>query len=706
MADIQDWQVLQRRLQAAGQRRLVLLEGDRSQALAWLAATLPSLVAGTALWVGPEKDAPSPGLISVTAKQARQWLGRETNLLVWDGWNGNPPDSLAALSGTLGAGGLWFWLMPPLSQWPGFADPDYDRTGLADVAEHPFARRLADCVQRDTSVIRLDVARPEAAQLTLPKVPSRTFVPGASAEQPALIAEIVATGQGRRRRPLVITADRGRGKSAALGLAAIQLLRQGRQHIVVTAPSAGAVTTLFHHAWADAGVEPEAGSSQYLLRLPQGQTLQFLALDELLHRRPDAELVMVDEAAAIPAHQLREILLGWPRCVFASTIHGYEGAGRGFSIRFRDVLNTHTPQWRSASVTQPIRWAIDDPLEELTDRLFLLDASAPETVPGTADIRLERWDPAAATDQDLTDAFGLLVDAHYRTTPGDLRQWLDDSGAVSWRATCNGAVVGVLWASREGGLEPALAEQVMQGRRRLRGHLLPQSLASHSGFAEAASLNLLRIVRVAVSAPFRRTGLGQRLVQQALAYSRVEGLDGLGTSFGASSELLAFWRRCQLPVVRLGLHREASSGEYAVQLLLGVSEPGRNLVANVRQRLAEHWTTLVPTVWAELPPGLVLALTADLPAGSPLGPQDHRELRAFAEGYRGFELSVPVLRQLTRQPGVASQLTGEADLWVRAVLQGWSWAELQQSGDCTGRRDGEQRLRLLVRSLLPVLDPN
>jgi tRNA(Met) cytidine acetyltransferase len=42
----------------------------------------------------------------------------------------------------------------------------------------------------------------------------------------------------------------------------------------------------------------------------------------------------------------------------------------------------------------------------------------------------------------------------------------------------------------------------------------------------------------------------------------------------------------------------------------------------------------------------------------------------------------------------------EAVLWCRAVLQGWSWAQLQDAGLCRGQRDAETQLRLLTRELL------
>lgn len=706
-----DWTTLQRQLRCAGQRRLVLVEGARHEALAWLAGQLPQLAYNTGLWVGPEADAPADSLTALAPTQALRWLGRESDLLVWDGWAGNPPDSLAALSGTLAAGGLWFWLVPPLERWPGFDDPDYHRTGLAAASTHPFARRLARLLAEDDQVIRVC---PEEGGVSLPRVPCPEpfFAVGTSAEQRQLVEDVVRVGMGRRRRPLVVTADRGRGKSTALGMAAIQLLRQGRHHIAVTAPAAPAVATLFRHARLAAGDELDtAASSETQLVLVGGGSLRFYPRDELLAQRPPAELVLVDEAAAIPASQLQTILLGWPRCVFASTIHGYEGSGRGFAIRFRAVLERETPHWRQRHLRQPIRWAGDDPLEALTARLFLLNASAPAVDNPQAPIRVEPWQPSSASEAELNAAFGLLVDAHYRTAPADLRQWLDDPQALSWRLWCGDQLAGVLWATEEGGLSTSLAAEVMAGRRRLRGHLLPQSLANHSGFAEAATMKMLRVVRVAVTDGCRRRGLGQQLVAAALAHARSNGFDAVGTSYGASPGLLAFWHRSGLPLVRLGLHREASSGEFTVQMLAGLSADGQLLERSLRRRFGDHWLTLLPAVWPTLEPELALALTGLLPAGAELGPDDERELRAFADGYRGFELSLPVLRLLTRQHGVARTLwqggdaiggdrRGEGALWCRAVLQGWDWSRLQAAGVCRGRRDGEDRLRLLAAELL------
>ncbi|KPP97342.1 GNAT family N-acetyltransferase [Marinobacter sp. HL-58] len=701
-ADVARWRRLQAELKAAGQRRMVLLEGDRGAALGWLREVLPALSVTPGVWTGPAGDQPESSLTPIKPVEGRRWLGQELACVVWDGWQGNPPDSFAALSGTLSAGGLFFWLMPPLADWGSFQDPDYRRTGLEEAGLHPFAARLAGILGGDPDVIRVEPAtNPNPALPDVPR-PDGVFQVGATGEQRALVEDVVRTGLGRRRRPLVVTADRGRGKSAALGMATVRLLNEGRRRVVVTAPEAGAVTTLFRHARLTAGQVsgPEMAVDDVVVG--NDGRLQYWPLDRLLAETPEAEVVMVDEAAAVPADLLKRVLLGWPRVIFSTTVHGYEGSGRGFAIRFRSVLDTETPHWRSASLSAPIRWAASDPLEPLTRQMFLLDAEAPSAEPAGSGIMVERWSPGTATDEELNEAFGLLVDAHYRTSPADLRQWMDDPAAVSWRLTCNGVLAGVLWATVEGGLDPALADQVMLGKRRLRGHLLPQSLATHSGFAEAASQRLLRVVRIAVSGDRRNRGLGQALVAAARDHARERGLDGVGTSFGGNATLVSFWQRCGLVPVRLGLKREASSGEYPLQMLDGVSDAGKSLTAHLRSRLAEHWLTLVPLNWPEAEPGLMLRLTGTLPTVCAMNDDDRRDLDSFALGYRGFDLTLPVLKKLTMQPGVVALVAAstQASLWTRAVIQDWHWPRLQAAGECRGREAGEAELRALVRDIL------
>ena len=695
------WQALTEQLAARGERRLVLIEGERDQALTCARHVLEQLSPEHGLWVGANERNPHPALRLLPATQARHRLGSETPLVVWDGWQGNPPDAMAATTGTIQAGGLWLWLMPPLADWPAFPDADYARMGLPSGGHHPFMARMARVISDDIAVIRVPADNPDP----LPEVPFanvglEAFRVAGTSDQDRAIDAIVRTGQGRRRRPLVITADRGRGKSAALGIAAVRLLQGGRNHIAVVSPRKDNVATLFRHAAQQAGIEYQG---QTALTLESGASLEWFPVDDLLASRPEAELVMVDEAAAIPAPLLKQVLLGWPRVVFASTVHGYEGSGRGFNLRFRTVLDRETPHWQSLTLKQPVRWSSQDPLEPLVNRLFLLDVDANGAEPAGR-VSIEHWSPAHADEAERSRAFGLLVDAHYRTTPGDLRQWMDDPDAVTVVARQGDRVVGVLWATVEGGLEPALADKVLRGERRLKGHLLPQSLANHGGDAEAATLRILRVVRVAVHDQCRRQGIGRQLLEHAAGKASELGLDALGTSYGAAPDLLPFWQASGFAIVRLGISREASSGEYAVQMLKGLSDRGITAQQRLSARFAEQWPVMLPVVWPSLSPELALAISADLPPAPALTEQEIIELNAFALGHRGFELTLPALKRLACQAGAARQLRNEpateAGLWTGAVLQNHCWNTLRANRLCTGRKDSETRLRLLAGALL------
>ncbi len=84
------WADLQIALAAHGHRRLVLVEGDQQSALSWIQQQLADLNTSHSLWIGNPDHADAVGLPHIQASQYRQWLGRETSLLIWDGWQGNP----------------------------------------------------------------------------------------------------------------------------------------------------------------------------------------------------------------------------------------------------------------------------------------------------------------------------------------------------------------------------------------------------------------------------------------------------------------------------------------------------------------------------------------------------------------------------------------------------------------------------------------
>ena len=614
-------------------------------------------------------------------------LGREWEAVGLDGWQSLDPDALAAASGCLPGGGLMVLLAPPPEGWGRHADPAARRLaihpfGPSDLAGR-FTSRLARHLTGDPHVVELRRGRPLPL---LPPPGPRAAPVGPTADQHRAVDAILAMAAAPRPRPVVITADRGRGKSAAMGLAAARLLAEKPWRILVTAPRRRAASVLFRHAARAMDTDAPAGD----LEAAGGGRLLFLPPDRLLREHPAADILLVDEAAGLPAPLLEGLLALYPRVAFATTVHGYEGSGRGFALRFAGHLNRRAPGWQQIHLSQPLRWAPDDPLERLIFRALALDATPAS--PSCLDlervsiVRLDR-DALAGDEVLLRQLFGLLVEAHYQTRPADLRNLLDGPTVEVWAARQDGRVLGACLAVREGGLARALARAVWLGRRRVHGHLLPQTLAAHAGFPEAARLRHARIMRVAVHPAARRRGLGDRLVQAVAAAAGREGVDVWGTSFGATEGVAAFWRHAGLAPARLGSRRDAATGLRSAVMVAGLSPAGAALAERAAARFAHALPTLRRHHLADVTPELLDALgPGTAPATAAPRGQDVRDLLSFAFGHRPLEDCLPALeRLLAAADSTMGRSSPGLDILRRRVGAARSWTDVADAGGLAGR---------------------
>ncbi|MBD3895526.1 tRNA(Met) cytidine acetyltransferase [Halomonas sp. ML-15] len=690
------------------------LAAQRWRGLLWIAAS-PEQCLGRALaiwrqdstralWIAPQRPAEVAESAWLPAGKARTRLGGEQTLVVFDAVSagaGFDPDAFGALSGTLVAGGVLVLLTPP--DWGARPDADYQR-----LADHPhrsvhlasrYLQRLARMLGAATDTAHW----PANGDLVLPSLASPGEHASGACEDPACATQDQAQAVARlmrlrRRRPLVISADRGRGKSAALGIACARWLARGEREILVTAPRPAAVETLFEHLQRHCPGARRDGQVVSLLRDGQTQRVCFMAPDALAERGGGAgSLLLVDEAAAIPAALLADWLARFPRIVFATTVHGYEGSGRGFALRFLPHLQRHAPDWRSCTLTTPIRWADGDPLEALTRRLLLLDAEPRPALPTSGDAPpvLRRWRRVAlASDESrLSVIFGLLVQAHYRTQPSDLRRLLDGPGVSITTLERGDSSLAVALCCEEGGFSAELAERVARGERRPRGHLLAQSLAAHAGSRRALTSRVRRIMRIAVHADARRQGHGQQLLAAEIERARHDGIDLLGASFGADPELMAFWHAMGFRAVRLGLSRETATGEHALMVVMPVSEAGQALSASLVERFHRLLPTLLIYELKRLSPTVVVALLAEGQA-PPLSAEQCRDLDDVTLGRRELALVRPALQQLVRR-GLAGGAPHDDDAWllVAWLFQARSSAWLADRLALGGRREVEARLR-------------
>lgn len=693
-----------------GHRAMVVISGAREWGREVALATMSRLPLAPRVWMG--EAPPKSGYLVV--QSARQLLGQELGAVVLDAWSGFDAEAFGALAGTLQAGGLMMVLAPALSEWRDYPDPEHARLAVTPYTVEQvtgrFLHHLIRCITKTNGVTLLqqNVELPPLKSVADETCWQPDFcADGVTPEQREAVSLIEKVAHGHRRRPLVLTADRGRGKSAALGIAAAGLLQRGTGHITVTAPRLSAVAQLFAHAER---LLPGAQSQRGLLEW-QGRRIVFAPPDALTLTPHETELLLVDEAAAIPTPLLERMLARYARIVFASTIHGYEGTGRGFALRFQQVLHQRTPGWQALHLRQPIRWAEGDPLEQFSFRALMLDAEPADAkrLSGVEAGQIE-WlerERLLADETMLAELFGLLVLAHYRTSPNDLRYLLDGPNVRIAVLRHQGHVVATALIAEEGGLPEALSQGIYEGRRRAHGHLLPQSLAVHAGFVTAPQLKAWRVVRIAVHPVLMRRGLGRHLLRQVQLEARSVGMDYLGASFGAEASLVAFWQDIGWGAVRIGLGREASSGSHSLMVLQPISAAGEHLYHALQARLAEQLPLMLAGSLAALEAELAVALIRQLPFSLALHEQDWRDVHSFAEALRGFDVCLLALWRLApaalADDAVRVSLDAcQQQLLVRCVLQRHDWAAVAEAHGLNGRAQVVTALRECYRRILGV----
>ncbi|MFJ5330396.1 tRNA(Met) cytidine acetyltransferase TmcA [Pectobacterium versatile] len=654
---LRDFLHSQRQQQRYGVRRLLVLSGEANwceeQALA-----LSGQLSGDWLWVS--EHAPD-SVTALPASRVRTLLGREFLHAVFDARSGVDVEALAMLSGTLQAGSWLIMLVPSWQAWP--TQPDQDSLRWSE-QEQPIATpHFIQHFQRQLLADEDVVLWQQNQAFAIRPLAARSDWQPASGEPTAQQQHILHELNTSESGVLVITAPRGRGKSALAGM----LTQRSLGACWITAPSRAAADILQQHARAD---------------------VPFWAPDALLahcrlHGAPSVDWLLIDEAAAIPSSVLSALLPYFSRILMTTTVQGYEGTGRGFLLKFCATL----PQWRAFTLDEPLRWAVNDPLERVLDQALLFNEPeafhSPQQpdrpIPSSAlESRIERADDWLIHPERLVRCYALLCSAHYRTSPLDLRRLMDAPGMHIASAQMAGEICGVLWLVEEGGLSASLAHEVWAGRRRPRGNLVAQSLAAHAGLWYAPTLRARRVSRIAVASASRRQGMGRALIAEQVREAQRQALDYLSVSFGYQPELWAFWQSCGFQLVRIGSHLEASSGCYSAMAILPLSEAGHKLADQGSQQLTRDWFWLQRLI----PLNLALPQTEN----TELDEDDWRELTGFAFAHRPMEASfaalcrllihtalpLPALRLPAEKPGESEQIATTLGLTgKKALLRRW-----------------------------------
>ena len=651
----------------------IIWQGQEGHLLAATKSWLSSLNAKTVYWLG--NDAPAVATTIGDGKNY-QLLGTECDILVINGFSGFSADNVAATAGCLKAGGVWLILCPAFAEWQQRPNPAH--TNLLPYPLQPqqhqgqFLLFWLQHIITSNVVILHDDLLVQPLLWPEPVAQRQVNAPCRSEEQAEAVAAILQVVAGHRRRPLVLTADRGRGKSAALGIAAAQLAQQGKTQLLITAPSPQAAQVALN-------------LFRQLTNAVMHDRLRFVPVDLLLQQQPDADLLMIDEAAAIPTPMLQQLLKRYSRTVFASTEHGYEGTGRGFQLRFQQHLTAQCPGWKKLHLQQPIRYQQHDPLEQLIFQSFLLQS--PHVDVANADLSKITSQCYQGADwrqhpQKLAQVFAMLSLAHYQTQVKDLAALLDNPFLTVLTLETDDKVVACALLSTEGNIPDALATQIYHGGRRVQGHLLAQSLAFHLASPQLASQPLLRVMRIAVQPQLQRQGLGNRLLLQIDDYAKLQH-HYIGSSFGLTAELFTFWMQAGYRAVRLGHSCDNASGEHSILMLKALTADAVT-VSRLNRQFGEQLHQTLFVSYPDLTPELALLLAT--PASSnALSAAEMHQLWLFSQHQRPFELISHLLLRWFNQHALSLD-TCIAESLCAKLWQAKSWQQLVTQTGVTGKK--------------------
>ena len=558
--------------------------------------------------------------------KTKNLLGSEFPAIIYDARQGIHLDALAIAAGTLQDGGQLLLL---LNHWSHLANqPDSDSLRWSGEKRAINTPHFIAFLQEKITKYGFPVYQNTPLNLASPK-PQKDRSPHCqpTLEQARLLQQMAEAEEAI----LIVTAKRGRGKSALAGLFAKQQLVQ-HQSVILTAPNKSAVNIFNEFAGAEITFMPPDELSQNLSDAPQQFSNHWL---------------FVDEAAMIPLDILFRLTKAFKRVVLTTTIHSYEGTGRGFLLKFMAKTDRTL---RHVELFTPLRWQTDDKLEAFIDDLLLCDCEDRLPQPPYDSVLAEQIQISHCEriphDQ-IESVYGLLTLAHYRTSPLDLRRLLDAPQQQFYLAHAQDALLGCVWAVPEGGMEDnMLICQIRRGERRPRGNLVAQMLCFQAGLEEACVLCSLRISRIAVQPNWQQQGLGQRLIAQMKQQQiKPQGsVDFLSVSFGYTPELLAFWQKCGFILVHFSESKEASSGCYSVVALCPLSKEGRLFV----QRAEKQFQRNLPLSFHPL-----ATQFARIEIDWTLDSSDWRLLNDFADFFLPLSSALPSIRRLITSAGEA-----------------------------------------------------
>lgn len=734
---------------SSGERRLLLISGRESLEYGCTAVRVYCKLAKRKPTLLYSADTDPSGRI-IGLEYAREKLGRLTDfealslddsdlamggtwtLLLADLSKQFRANDLGRLVEVVEGGGLAILCIPPVEEWLSTLTP-FERKLVSkpytesDV-KHFFKRRFLSKALQHRGVWLVDLEKKEIYGEPLkptgrkpnPFTASLLGIP-LTEDQFEAVEAIQNTLESREERCLILTADRGRGKSAVLGLGLAwytgRLVESGiRRTIFVTAPEPSNVKTLMEFLCRGL----ESLNLGYETHERRGYTLgveaggvEIVYVQPLTAAKKKLSIKIVDEAAGIPVPLLVGILRRSRKTIFSSTVHGYEGAGRGFSVRFMKTLEASGVKVETVKLETPIRYPTGDPVERWLYDTLLLNAEPDqiegEPTPGTVKYRVLTKEDLLNDENLLRSLYGIYVLAHYRNRPNDLAVLLDAPHHSARGLTFNGKIVVSLWIAEEGGLTFDSREEMVR-EAEASGHVIPSRIALHYDVVGFFSLKGLRVVRIATHPSFTGRGLGSQALRSLEAEAKGRGYFWVGAGFGASEELLRFWLKNGYIPVHLSPSVNPVSGEYSVIVVKPLNGEAYSYIAQANLEFRVRLLESLHDIYFRLEPSIARLLLSTGVKSLPvqLTPGQEARVRDYSRGVLSYEASSDAVKLLAKKHFLSESRARmkldptEEELLIAKLFKGEEWDRIRRTMKIDKPLDSMRRLiSSMVEHYLP-----
>ncbi|KAL9643289.1 hypothetical protein ABK040_014745 [Willaertia magna] len=547
-------------------------------------------------------------------KETQNVLGNTFGMLILQEFEGMTPNVLARTIETVEGGGMVVLLLPEMQSLKQLYTMSMDvhsrfRQGHEDVEITPrfnerFLLSLATCknclvVNDELDILPISSHIKEIKQIQLDEEeraenhivsekekeltdlkhklqetqPLGTLVSQARSldQGKAVLRFVEAISEKSLQTTVALIASRGRGKSAALGLAIAAAICYGYSNVFVTAPSPENLKTLFEFIIKGLEVlkykdqqdyeivqSTNASFNNAIVRINifknHRQTIQYIQPED--HQKlGQCELLVIDEAAAIPLPLVKK-LLGPYLIYISSTINGYEGTGRSLSLKLLDQLKEKSVKnsdkltagarkFLEVKLEEPIRYGENDAVEKWLYDVLCLNATSAVPLgakcPHPSDCSLyyvnrdTLFSFNQASEMFLHNMMSLYVSSHYKNTPNDLQLISDHPshhlfvllGPIDENSTTLPDIYCVVQVCMEGKINRQTILSNLSKGVNPGGDLIPYLVSRQYQESEFGTLSGARIVRIATHPDHKRMGYGSRALELLTKYyqNEIQSLD-------------------------------------------------------------------------------------------------------------------------------------------------------------------------------------